>query len=120
MPQHSKLASPIWRLVPLYHTHASHHALSGRVLLLLLRHREALQQFSARQLRLMFIMNPWNKTVSYGETMRAEMRAREQAIKNFFQNVDVALREAAGREAQTSAKWEVSVCLTPWSACQLK
>eukprot|EP00878_Enallax_costatus_P002111 GHUV01002279.1.p1 GENE.GHUV01002279.1~~GHUV01002279.1.p1 ORF type:complete len:785 (+),score=272.34 GHUV01002279.1:146-2500(+) len=68
--------------------------------------REALQQFSARQLRLMFIMNPWNKTVSYGETMRAEMRAREQAIKNFFQNVDVALREACGKEAQTSAKWE--------------
>ena len=71
--------------------------------------REALQQFSARQLRLMFIMNPWNKTVSYGETMRAEMRAREQAIKNFFQNVHVALREAAGKEAQTSAKWEVSL-----------
>lgn len=57
----------------------------------------------------MFIMNPWNKTISYGETMKAEMRAREQAIKNFFQNVDVAIREAAGQEAQTAAKWEVRV-----------
>jgi cysteinyl-tRNA synthetase len=70
--------------------------------------REALQQFSARQLRLMFLMAPWNKTVSYGETMRAEMKAREQAIKNFFQNVDVALREGDAKQAHAAAKWVVS------------
>ncbi|WIA42642.1 hypothetical protein OEZ86_008612 [Tetradesmus obliquus] len=67
--------------------------------------REALTQFSARQLRLMFLLAPWNKTVSYGETMRAEMRAKEQAIKNFFQNVDVALREGEAKQSQTAAKW---------------
>lgn len=72
-----------------------------------LSRREALQQFSPRQLRLMFIMSPWNKTISYGETMRAEMRARESALKNFFQNVDVALREAGKDEASTSGKWQV-------------
>jgi hypothetical protein len=55
----------------------------------------------------MFIMSPWNKTISYGETMRAEMRARESALKNFFQNVDVALREAGKDEANTSGKWQV-------------
>lgn len=55
----------------------------------------------------MFIMAPWNKTISYGETMRAEMRSREGAIKNFFQNVDVALREAGKDEASTSGKWQV-------------
>lgn len=70
--------------------------------------REALTQFSARQLRLMFLLAPWNKTVSYGETMRAEMRAKEQAIKNFFQNVDVALREGEAKQSQTAAKWGVS------------
>jgi hypothetical protein len=59
----------------------------------------------------MFLMAPWNKTVSYGETMRAEMRAREQAIKNFFQNVDVALREGDAKQAQTAAKWGVRVLL---------
>ena len=69
--------------------------------------REALQQFSPRQLRLMFIMSPWNKTISYGETMRAEMRAREAALKNFFQNVDVAIREASKDESSTSSKWQV-------------
>jgi hypothetical protein len=55
----------------------------------------------------MFIMSPWNKTISYGETMRAEMRARESALKNFFQNADVALREAGKDEANTSGKWQV-------------
>lgn len=69
--------------------------------------REALQQFTPRQLRLMFIMSPWNKTISYGETMRAEMRARESALKNFFQNVDVALRESSKDESSSSAKWQV-------------
>jgi hypothetical protein len=55
----------------------------------------------------MFIMSPWNKTISYGETMRAEMRARESALKNFFQNVDVALRESSKDESSSSAKWQV-------------
>ncbi|KAF6262603.1 tRNA synthetases class I (C) catalytic domain-containing protein [Scenedesmus sp. NREL 46B-D3] len=48
--------------------------------------REALQQFSARQLRLMFLMAPWNKT-------------------NFFQNVGVALREGQAQQAHTAGKW---------------
>lgn len=55
----------------------------------------------------MFLMAPWNKTVSYGETMRAEMKAREAAIRNFFQNVDVALRAAADTQTTAVAKWEV-------------
>lgn len=79
------------------------------ICLLQSRCREALQQFSARQLRLMFIMSPWNKTISYGETMRAEMRARESALKNFFQNVDVAIREGSRDESSTSGKWQVGV-----------
>jgi len=80
--------------------------------------REALQQFSPRQLRLMFIMSPWNKTISYGETMRAEMRARESALKNFFQNVEVAIREGSKAEASTSAKWQVGQGRVP-KHCQL-
>jgi cysteinyl-tRNA synthetase len=69
-----------------------------------------LQQFTPRQLRLMFLLAPWGRTMSYGETMRAEMRAREAAIRNFFQNVDVALRSAGDMTAQAAAaaKWEVS------------
>jgi hypothetical protein len=29
--------------------------------------REALKTFTARQLRLMFLLQPWNKPMSYGE-----------------------------------------------------
>jgi len=54
--------------------------------------------FTARQLRLMFLLSPWNRGMSYGESSRQEMRAREAALKNFFQNVEVALREAEAAE----------------------
>ncbi|KXZ56656.1 hypothetical protein GPECTOR_1g591 [Gonium pectorale] len=54
--------------------------------------REALTIFNARQLRLMFVLQPWNKTMVYGEQSRAEMKAREAQLKNFFQNVDAAVR----------------------------
>jgi cysteinyl-tRNA synthetase len=54
--------------------------------------------FTARQLRLMFLLSPWNRGMSYGESSRQEMRAREAGLKNFFQNVEVALREAEAAE----------------------
>lgn len=54
--------------------------------------REALSTFNARQLRLMFVLQPWNKTMVYGEQSRAEMKAREAQLRNFFQNVDAAVR----------------------------
>jgi cysteinyl-tRNA synthetase len=46
------------RLHGLSHAELSH---------LLLCCREALKTFSARQLRLMFLLQPWNKPMSYGE-----------------------------------------------------
>ena len=55
--------------------------------------REALQDFSARQLRLMFAMTPWNKEMTFCQTMREEMSAKERIFKHFFQNVDVLLRK---------------------------
>jgi len=67
--------------------------------------REALKTFTPRQLRLMFALQPWNKPVMYGEQARAEMRAREAQLRNFFQNVEVAVR---GQGDQTAAvqRWE--------------
>ncbi|GLC35821.1 hypothetical protein PLESTB_000497800 [Pleodorina starrii] len=66
--------------------------------------REALQTFNARQLRLMFVLQPWNKTMLYGEQSRAEMKAREAQLKNFFQNVEAAVR---GQElTATEQRWQ--------------
>lgn len=68
-------------------------------------HREALQQFTPRQLRLMFCLQPWGKTMNYGDNARAEMKAREAALRNFFQNVEVAVRSVD--LCSSSGKWEV-------------
>ncbi|EFJ42920.1 hypothetical protein VOLCADRAFT_66444 [Volvox carteri f. nagariensis] len=66
--------------------------------------REALQTFNARQLRLMFVLQPWNKTMMYGEQARAEMKAREAQLKNFFQNVEAAVR---GQDiCTTEQRWQ--------------
>ncbi|GFH15847.1 tRNA-synt_1e domain-containing protein [Haematococcus lacustris] len=61
--------------------------------------REALQSFSARQLRLMFAMQPWNKP------MVGEMKARESQIKNFFQNIEVAMRSAEAHPGMAT-RWQ--------------
>jgi hypothetical protein len=40
---------------------------------------------------------------------RGEMRARETQLKNFFQNVEAALR-GVGNRTNAVSRWEVSVC----------
>jgi hypothetical protein len=40
---------------------------------------------------------------------RGEMRARETQLKNFFQNVEAALR-GVGDRTNAVSRWEVSVC----------
>ncbi|KAG2442848.1 hypothetical protein HXX76_002927 [Chlamydomonas incerta] len=57
--------------------------------------REALATFNARQLRIMFCLQPWNKTMLYGEQSRSEMKAREAQLRNFFGNVDAAIRNTS-------------------------
>ena len=65
--------------------------------------REALKTFTARQLRLMFTMQPWGKEMTFGNTLKEEMSVKEHIFKHFFQNVDVLLR----RHTPILA-WEVS------------
>ena len=67
--------------------------------------RKALESFSARQLRLMFLLQPWHKGMVYGEQSANEMRSRETQIKNFFQNIDAAVR--AVNVNATEQRWEV-------------
>lgn len=66
--------------------------------------REALTTYTARQLRLMFVLQPWNKTMTYGEQSRAEMYAHEARLQHFFQNVDAAVRGSR----TSSERWDVS------------
>ncbi|GAX84748.1 hypothetical protein CEUSTIGMA_g12170.t1 [Chlamydomonas eustigma] len=65
--------------------------------------KDALQRFSARQLRLMFALQTWNKSMMYGEAARTEMTAREAQLKNFFQNVEVVTRNV--QQTKVVARW---------------
>jgi len=65
----------------------------------LLWRREALQEFSAKQLRLMMCLQQWGGGMSYGPQSREAMRAREKELKEFFLDMDVAARDVAAAVA---------------------
>lgn len=50
--------------------------------------RKALESLTARQMRLLFALNPWEKSLAYGTQMLTEMRAKETVLKSFFRLVD--------------------------------
>ena len=66
--------------------------------------REALQQVSPRQLRLMFVCTSWDKRIAYGPQLAAEVAAKEALLRNFFGNCEVAIREHA--IASGPVRWE--------------
>ena len=69
--------------------------------------RQALKEgFTARQFRLMFALSPWEKGLQYGPQLSEEMAAKEGMLKNFFQNIEVALRQSTAG-GPSPARWEV-------------
>lgn len=67
--------------------------------------REALDVFSPRQLRLMMALNPWDRRMAYGAQIQEEVKAREAQLKNFFSNIEVAIRKFSASSSQTM-KWQ--------------
>ena len=69
--------------------------------------RDALSKdFTVRQMRLMFALSPWDRPMQYGQQAADEMRAKEALFKNFFQNVDVVMRQLNATHHRS--KWDVS------------
>ncbi|KAK9817180.1 hypothetical protein WJX72_010713 [[Myrmecia] bisecta] len=91
-----------------YFLHSGHLSIEGLKMSKTLKNfvtiREALKTYSARQLRLMFVLQPWDKPMVYGTAARDEMRAKEALLKNFFQNVEVVLRQQGLTPA--TSKWQ--------------
>ncbi|KAL4548554.1 hypothetical protein Ndes2526B_g01118 [Nannochloris sp. 'desiccata'] len=83
-----------------YFLHSGHLGIEGLKMSKSLKNfvtiREALETFSPRQLRLMMVLTPWDRRMSYGEQIREEMKARESQLRNFFGNVNVAIRKSGG------------------------
>lgn len=68
---------------------------------------QALEQYSARQLRLLFVLAQWDKPMNYGPEALRDVLVKEKDLKNFFQNVQVALRGAAA-PAAADQRWDES------------
>ena len=63
--------------------------------------RSMLQKYTAREVRILFLLVPWNKEISFTESGLDEAKAKEQEINQFFLNTAVALRGKADLTASS-------------------
>ncbi|GMI42057.1 hypothetical protein TeGR_g10241 [Tetraparma gracilis] len=63
----------------------------------------ALEQNSARQIRLCFLLHKYNEPMDYGDSTMTHAITTESTFNTFFQNVKAVLRDA---HQDDSAKWE--------------
>jgi len=54
--------------------------------------RQALQTHSARQLRLMFLLQSWDSELNYSDQAVSDACSKERLFKNFFGSVKDVLR----------------------------
>lgn len=87
-----------------YFLHAGHLHIKGLKMSKSLKNfitiRQALQEHSPRQLRLMFLMQPWDKPMNYSDQTVDDAKAKEKYFKNFFGSVKSVLRNDFVREKQ--------------------
>ncbi|CAJ1943034.1 unnamed protein product [Cylindrotheca closterium] len=98
-----------------YFLHAGHLHIKGLKMSKSLKNfitiRQALAEHSPRQLRLMFLMQPWDKPMNYSDQTVDDARSKEKYFKNFFGAVKSVLRndfvsEVQGWTDADRALWE--------------
>lgn len=87
-----------------YFLHAGHLDIKGLKMSKSLKNfitiRQALQEHTPRQLRLMFLMQPWDKSMNYSDQTVDDAKAKEKYFKNFFGAVKSVLRNDFVSEEQ--------------------
>jgi cysteinyl-tRNA synthetase len=87
-----------------YFMHAGHLHIKGLKMSKSLKNfitiRQALVEHSPRQLRLMFLMQPWDKSMNYSDQTVDDAKAKEKYFKNFFGAVKSLLRNDFVQEHQ--------------------
>jgi cysteinyl-tRNA synthetase len=87
-----------------YFLHAGHLHIKGLKMSKSLKNfitiRQALKEHSPRQLRIMFLMQPWDKPMNYSDQTVDDAKAKEKYFKNFFGAVKSLLRQDFVAEAQ--------------------
>lgn len=87
-----------------YWLHSGHLSIDGLKMSKSLKNfitiRQALEEFTARQLRLLFCLSPWGAPLTFNQQSRSEMVQKEATIKNFF--LAVQARSAPARSTSPS------------------
>ncbi|KAK3237227.1 hypothetical protein CYMTET_52675 [Cymbomonas tetramitiformis] len=84
-----------------YFLHAGHLNIRGLKMSKSLKNfitiQQALEEHTPRQLRLMFLMQSWDKDMIYSDQVMEDARAKEKLFVNFFRNVKTLLREGGSK-----------------------
>jgi len=79
-----------------YFFHAGHLHIKGLKMSKSLKNfitiRQALQEHSARQIRLMFLMQPWDRPMNFSDQTVGAAKSKEAQFKNFFGTVKALIR----------------------------
>lgn len=90
-----------------YFFHAGHVHIEGHKMSKSLKNfisiKEALQRYTATQLRIMVLQHLWNATVLYRESSMVAAAAYDSMLTNFFQNMEALIREGAARPVDPDA-----------------
>ena len=58
---------------------------------------EALQTYSARQLRMAFLLQPWSSRMDFKQSAMAEVRTAEASFNNFFASIRATVRDSRSK-----------------------
>ncbi|KAL1411223.1 cysteinyl-tRNA synthetase [Vanrija albida] len=65
---------------------------------------DALRDYTARQLRLAFMLQTWNSKMDFKKDLVADVKTKEETLDNFFTNVKARISESAARAQQSDGK----------------
>jgi cysteinyl-tRNA synthetase len=92
-----------------YFFHAGHLDIKGLKMSKSLKNfitiQQALEKHSARQIRLMFLLQPWDKGMNYSDQTMQDAKAKEAVFRNFFGAVKAVLSEPAPTGSANSSAW---------------
>eukprot|EP01012_Entosiphon_sulcatum_P006014 TRINITY_DN12801_c0_g1_i1.p2 TRINITY_DN12801_c0_g1~~TRINITY_DN12801_c0_g1_i1.p2 ORF type:complete len:756 (-),score=189.59 TRINITY_DN12801_c0_g1_i1:168-2435(-) len=96
-----------------YFLHAGHLHIKGLKMSKSLKNfitiRDALTTHTARQLRLIFLLQPWDKPMNYSDQTVSDAKAKETTFKSFFGEVKALLRKDWQAERQDWTEAELQL-----------
>lgn len=92
-----------------YFLHSGHLTIAGCKMSKSLKNfitiQEVLQKYSARQLRLMFLLHSWKDTMDYSENTMELAKGFERTVNEFFLGVKHLMRTTPGTGVDAFSKW---------------